>query len=204
MGREERGGDEEYSGKGEGQGLNRCPVPGPPRTWWGVTAHKQANKQTMERRPNTNASTSGSASPAVIKQAERTSTEQGRNRASSLREEAQESQAEKPSWLWRPEPDPGPLQARIPAGLCNGPGSSAQERHVGAACSHHNSRIPPPPPPPPAPAPPAAFQHLPLTHQPRIPLLTNRSIGASAHTSAAPPVWMHRAEEDTRSRHLRF
>lgn len=163
----------------------------------------QTNKQTMERRPNTNASTSGSASPAVIKQAESRSTEQGRNRASSLREEAQESQAQKPSWLWRPEPDPGPLQARIPAGLCNGPGISAQERHVGAACSHHNSRIPPPSPP----------HQLQLRLQPSSISLSRISQGflssqtdrsGPAHTSAAPPVWMHRAEEDTRGRHLRF
>lgn len=153
----------------------------------------------MERRPNTNASTSGSASPAVIKQAQRTSTERGRNRASSLREEAQESQAEQPSWLWRPEPDPGPLQARIPAGLCNGPGISAQKRHVGAACSHHNSRIPHLPPTPTPSSSSACSLPASPSHASAKDSSPHKQIDqARAHTSTAPPVWAHRAQEKQR------
>lgn len=138
-----------------------------------VASEKAGRTTTMEPRPNTNISVSGSASPAVIKQPHRIAIKQSRlnavafwdrNRHSSLRDEAQESDfyhrrrpelnlnpdrlivVHKPI-LWTPQPNPGPVsQARIPAGLCNVPGIWAHARHVGAASSHHNSTPPPPPP----------------------------------------------------------
>lgn len=155
----------------------------------------------MERRPQTQ-TMSDAASPAVIKQPQRTTTEQGRNRASSLREEAQEPQAEKAQLALasRTEPlghcRPGFQQDCVMAlGFRLRRAMLEQPAHITTAET---------PQPQLAPAPPAASQHLPNTQQPRIPLLTNRSISASAHTSTAPPVWMHRAETNKRRSHLGF